>query len=223
MTKWLSSNPSYRVSVYGNLITNTIGEGAKSSYSSYDNSFIGNHIYNANRMGANIAALALSYSTYQNTVMSNTVDSTAGNCGIWVIDDSHDNTIIGNIVNNSVWCGIGVGKGYSGSLPSYNNIVSNNIVKGSAHWGIYFGYSVGTSDTNTYNNTAYGNTMSLISDTATKDDSGLNVMRDNMGANPFGWGNRPSAPTPFGAGDQFYNTSSNKMAYYNGTNWIQYP
>lgn len=44
----------------------------------------------------------------------------------------------------------------------------------------------------------------------------------NFGTSPYYFGNFVTAPTSFGTGDTYFNTTSNKPCYYNGTEWNTY-
>jgi len=50
-------------------------------------------------------------------------------------------------------------------------------------------------------------------------DSNSVFMYNAIGESPFDFGNRASAPSPYGEGDSYYNTNDHKKYVYNGTAW----
>ncbi len=50
-------------------------------------------------------------------------------------------------------------------------------------------------------------------------DSNSVFMYNVIGENPFDWGNRESAPIPYGEGDSYFNTTDHKKYVYDGTSW----
>ena len=46
------------------------------------------------------------------------------------------------------------------------------------------------------------------------------IIRDNWGKSPYNWGNLSSPPTPFGEGDEYYDTTLKLKKYYNGNVWL---
>jgi len=93
----------------------------------------------------------------------------------------------------------------SGSTGRMNNISFNNvIVKNNGQAGIYF-----INQTNTVINKI----LSYNNGWADWVNGGF--------SRGYNHGNLATAPTPFGEGDEYYDTTDHRKYYYNGSAWQQ--
>ncbi len=97
-----------------------------------------------------------------------------------------------------------------------NNNIGNNVggqTLGHQSYGIYAG---AVTDLIINNNNVLGNEDGTIW-TDTPDST---YILNNLGKNPFAFGNRANAPTAWGAGDTYYDTDLNQICVYT-TSWKQ--
>jgi len=146
-----------------------------------------------------------------------------------------DYIISNNIIENNLGYGMDVRAGNPAIRKTgniYGNLIKNNI------GGIFF-YGYGNSSQMMYGNTIYNNNPDILyliepgqpalgtdyiygNDVQTITATygiGNATIRDNKNVAPFNHGNYASAPTAFGAGDTYFNTTANILQIYTGSIW----
>jgi parallel beta-helix repeat protein len=115
-----SRNVSNSIASYNNVSNSDIGIAASESHAND----ISQNVISDNRFG-----LQLKGASFNNMIKNNTV-ANAGDCGIFVIDDVENNTIIHNSVYHSAKNGICLSHG------SESNRFSSNLIDSANHFGI---------------------------------------------------------------------------------------
>lgn len=116
------------------------------------------------------------------------------------------------IANNYIFKNNSVSKGYEGmriASSALNTTIRGNIID-------HFERGIRNHANNTYSSD------NLILDTVTPISncaSGETVFINNKGVAPFNFGNFATAPTPYGAGDEYYNSTDNIKYCYDGSAW----
>ena len=138
------------ITIVDNIITNCTSHGPSargggiSIWDSHDNIVTNNTISNTANYGIWLLG------SYNNIVTGNIISGTVAlepdlsSLGIWLGPNSHDNTILGNVISNS-------SEGVYFQDGSYNNLILNNTILKSSR-GIYAGSL-------SYNNTIAGNVI----------------------------------------------------------------
>jgi hypothetical protein len=195
-----------------------------------------NYVYGNNKTGIVSAYI-------HNDIVGNKVFDN-GQYGVFVDDGaSLSNGYIGtqvsrNVVFSNNFTGINIGQG-RGWTVSNNFIWNNSQAVSDTYYGIYVQGSDGIVSNNILykfntstmqrvgikeefgnNNTFYGNDVRESGISALMSIGGVDsVVRNNYGTSPFNWGNKASAPSAFGAGDTYFNTTDNAEYKYNGSAW----
>ena len=97
---------------------------------------------------------------------------------------------------------------------SNNNILIGGTINNNIGAPFRFLEIGGVRPTNTF---ASG--FTILNNSAVNAIAGSNYVMQNMGINPYNFGNSASAPTAFGAGDPFYNSTANIQQLYTGSIW----
>jgi len=191
------------------------------------NLIIGNSILNASTNYTNGACISNDGS--HNNIISNYM-STCNDYGIYTggaftsiksntLEYIHRNGIViwntnnNTVIDNSMFTvGTDVTNTYDGIQiggTSYNNTVYDNIIVSSD-----LKYGINEQNTANYN-IIRGNNLKNSYVTAAVNKSGLNsVFINNYGTSPFDFGIYTTAPTAFGAGDTYFNTTVNIPQIY---------
>ncbi len=186
-------NDVHNVIVSGNKVLNSEKGGILLSQHVYD-CVVSNNICNNNENGIRLHA-SLTDGVYD-----------------FVTDgDTERNIVSNNICNDNDIDGILLSYDDTGNVTK-RNIIMNNVC--------VFNDQVGINESSGQSkNTICGNHV------VANDDSQINVSSSdssacyNYGISPYDWGNKASAPTPFGEGDSYYNTTDHKKYVYDGTSW----
>lgn len=193
---------------YGIMVTRGAGYNVQSG----ENQIIKNNIH-----GRGIGIM-LSGDVIHNTVENNVISSNATQ-GIYVIGDTTFRPMINIIRNNWLELGtyeniraIQVQSDTPTTMP-FQTVIEQN------HIGLYgIGIFLFSDNASIVRDNYFAdNTQNINIGSASK-----NQHIDNYGIAPYNWGNNAAAPTPFGVGDIYYNTSANRPCYRNATTWNTY-
>ena len=147
------------------------------------------------------------------TIVSDNLVSNVGRDsghGIWL--DKSNNTIITNNYIENTAIGIRLYGDIVGDPGNHYTLISSNIVENTVH-AIYVRYN---NTKNIIKDNILNGSTSIIYSTDSDSD---NYIYNNYGINPFNFGSNATAPTPFGEGDEYFNTTDNIKYCYNGSAW----
>lgn len=152
-------------------------------------------------------------------------NNTPASGGVLIISNSSYTTELKNIeISRNIWngttpgacCGI-IHIEANGTTKSHNFTIENNDFETTERtvsngWAISF--------KNVTNSRIQYNRIGNIPNGMLHNQNSSNIiLYQNYGENPFSFGISTSTPTPFGAGDEYYNTTDNIKYCYNGSTW----
>lgn len=194
--------------------------------------------------GTNINGIVNLYNATLFTIYGNQFDaistSTSGNHAIY-LNTCSNGIISNNIIHNAYDSGILV-ETLKNTIISANSIINDiGTNSSSTEYGIRIdtGSTYNTISGNIIKKTAYGLSELNLSNNNTIIDNDLSqvgtagyviytvgastVTRNNTGTSPFNFGNKSSAPSAYGAGDTYFDTTLLKIRYSTApgtSNWI---
>jgi len=218
------------VSVRNTIFIDSAGDGIIFSAVKFGD-VTGNKIYNSSDDAITIDQPFQSDLANQTTgsdsviVSNNLIDTVFLGHGVRV-EGSTNVSVFGNTISKSKGIVVNMANGDDGDallttqdISIYGNTVSSCNAGTS---GIFLGSiqpNTGTvNNTYVYGNTLVGDVCRIITVNASTTNNV--TVRDNFGAAPFNHGNAAIAPTAFGEGDTYYNTTDNIGYKHNGTSWL---
>jgi len=194
------------INVHDNIVLNNQYSGAQAIYvNGATNTQIHNNIIDNNN-NSNMFISECQHTIISNNILSNGVK------GISLINNNNENlTIVNNIFENHT-TGILIG-GLASDLSDI--IILNNLFSNSTFYDIDINAGGG------YLNDCIisGNKLSGYRDSWGFANGNNNILFNNLGLGGTYWGLQATAPTPFGAGDEYFNTTDNIKYCYNGAAW----
>lgn len=119
-----------------------------------------------------------------------------------IIINSNHTIVNGNRIRDGSSIGI--------KLDANHMIVHNNVIESVVSNPVY--------ESDGYTGNSICNNIVPLGSTIRRGDMS-SVIANNLGTSPVWFGNLATAPTPFGEGDWYYNTSSNVPLFYDGSVW----
>lgn len=174
----------------------------------------------------------------ENNVHDNTIYQNAFS-GIYIVQNSNNNIINNNYVIENIQHGIYLYNGVNGTCVSENQLIRNSYTNPNLYDGIRINANAlgnhlinnyidgGTSKTHrrsialfgTVNDTVATGNFLYNANNSGFDYAGTYSFYNNLGESPLYHGNHATAPTPYGEGDGYYNTTDHTEYRYDGTTW----
>lgn len=216
---------NYDVSIIGNTFNNIGRNGISIFGETVEN---GRIIVTGNTISNFAGHYGILLSNSPDSIISSNIISTGTHAtssdGI-CLDNSENSTVICNYVDNVIRGMLVHGNNSRITANSFDGITSNigirvsgaynNSFRDNSIWGTTWSfYESSSSNYNRYENNDLYNPASYPTITG-----GSSVFLQNWGIKGYNWGIKSTAPSPFGAGDEYYNSTDNKKYCYNGTTW----
>lgn len=181
-----------------NYINNSAGSAVFLEDNTASNTVENNHGFNNTQAGVRLIGSS------NNTIVNNCIGGT-GTDGKGIEIDGTNNTVRDNEVFNFYYGGINFVAGSDYNIIIGNTIRNlqntNQVIMNGINYSIVKNNYLFDGATITYN-TGIGN-----------------CVIDNYPLSPFNFGNNAAAPTPYGEGDSYYNTTDHTEYRYDGTTW----
>jgi hypothetical protein len=237
------SNDADYVTYEDNTIINTTNNGISITYTAngirmpWHAKILNNNIINAGTNISGKSGINVVYAGAEDILIEGNTLNNSARIGIISLSQVK---LINNYVKNSFHHGISLDTGSNGSLIDGNEVLNSGMGLANAYSGIAItAWKVTISNNKVYDNqsskTQYrgiqevtGSNQNRIVDNDMGDTSGgakiltlgtNTVQRDNYNVAGYAYGSLANAPTAFGGGDTYYNSTKKYMCLYT-TSWV---